>query len=257
MELGLHGKVAAITGGSEGIGRATALRFVKEGVKVALCARRGEVLGAFAEELRNLGGEALPVVADASVPGEMERFIAETVRHYGRIDILVNNAGSTAQGPFEKADDAIWQYDLSVKLLAQVRAARAAVPHMKKQGDGRIVNISMAGAKQPHAASFPTSVSRAAGLAFTKALSQEVARDGIRVNAIGLGWIKSRQQQRRAEIAGLSVEEHYRNLSPNVPLRRLGEPDEVAAVIVFLASDAASYVTGTCINVDGGHSGVL
>lgn len=257
MELGLRGKVAAITGGSEGIGRATALRFVKEGVKVALCARRGEVLGAFAEELRNLGGEALPVVADASVPGEMERFIAETVRHYGRIDILVNNAGSTAQGPFEKADDAIWQYDLNVKLLAQVRAARAAVPHMKKQGDGRIVNISMAGAKQPHAASFPTSVSRAAGLAFTKALSQEVARDGIRVNAIGLGWIKSRQQQRRAEIAGLSVEEHYRNLSPNVPLRRLGEPDEVAAVIVFLASDAASYVTGTCINVDGGHSGVL
>lgn len=257
MELGLRGRVAAITGGSEGIGRATALRFVKEGVRVALCARRGDVLDAFAGELRNLGGEALPVVADASVPGEMERFIAETVRHYGRIDILVNNAGSTAQGPFEKADDALWQYDLSVKLLAQVRAARAAVPHMKKQGDGRIVNISMAGAKQPHAASFPTSVSRAAGLAFTKALSQEVARDGIRVNAIGLGWIKSRQQQRRAEIAGLSVEEHYRNLSPNVPLRRLGEPDEVAAVIVFLASDAASYVTGTCINVDGGHSGVL
>lgn len=257
MELGLRGKVAAITGGSEGIGRATALRFVKEGVRVALCARRGDVLGAFAEELRNLGGEALPIAADASVPGEMERFIAETVRHYGRIDILVNNAGSTAQGPFEKADDAIWQYDLSVKLLAQVRAARAAVPHMKKQGDGRIVNISMAGAKQPHAASFPTSVSRAAGLAFTKALSQEVAGDGIRVNAIGLGWIKSRQQQRRAEIAGLSVEEHYRNLGSNVPLRRLGEPDEVAAVIVFLTSDAASYVTGTCINVDGGHSGVL
>lgn len=257
MELGLRGKVAAITGGSEGIGRATALRFVKEGARVALCARRGDVLGAFAEELRNLGGEALPIAADASVPGEMERFIAETVRHYGRIDILVNNAGSTAQGPFEKADDAIWQYDLSVKLLAQVRAARAAVPHMKKQGDGRIVNISMAGAKQPHAASFPTSVSRAAGLAFTKALSQEVAGDGIRVNAIGLGWIKSRQQQRRAEIAGLSVEEHYRNLGSNVPLRRLGEPDEVAAVIVFLTSDAASYVTGTCINVDGGHSGVL
>lgn len=257
MELGLRGKVAAITGGSEGIGRATALRFVREGVKVALCARRADVLSAFAAELRNLGAEALPVVADASVPGEMERFIEQTVQHFGRIDILVNNAGSTAQGPFEKADDAVWQYDLSVKLLAQVRAARAAIPHMKKQGDGRIVNISMAGAKQPHAASFPTSVSRAAGLAFTKALSQEVARDGIRVNAIGLGWIKSRQQERRAELAELSVEEHYQKLSPNVPLRRLGEPDEVAAVIVFLASDAASYVTGTCVNVDGGHSGVL
>ncbi len=257
MDLGLRGKVAAITGGSEGIGRATALRFVREGVKLALCARRSEVLNAFADELRALGGEVLALTVDASLPGEMERFIAETVRNYGRIDILVNNAGSTAQGPFEKADDAIWQYDLSVKLLAQVRSARAAIPHMKKQGDGRIINISMAGAKQPHAASFPTSVSRAAGLAFTKALSQEVAGDGIRVNAIGLGWIKSRQQERRAEIAGLSLEDHYKRLSPNVPVGRLGEPDEVAAVIVFLASDAASYVTGTCVNVDGGHSGVL
>jgi 3-oxoacyl-[acyl-carrier protein] reductase len=257
MELGLRGKVAAITGGSEGIGRATALRFVQEGVRLALCARRGDVLNAFARELRAFGGEVLPIAADASVPGEMERFIAETAAHYGRIDILVNNAGSTAQGPFLKAEDPVWKYDLSVKLMAQVRCARAAIPHMKKQGDGRIINISMAGAKQPHAASFPTSVSRAAGLAFTKGLSREVAGDGIRVNAIGLGWIKSRQQERRAEIAGLSLEEHYKKLSPNVPVGRLGEPDEVAAVIVFLASDAASYVTGSCVNVDGGHSGVL
>jgi 3-oxoacyl-[acyl-carrier protein] reductase len=257
MELGLRGKVAAITGGSEGIGRATALRFVQEGVRLALCARRSDVLNAFADELRSLGGEVLPLVADASKPGEMEYFITETVRQYGRIDILVNNAGSTAQGPFEEASDAIWQYDLSVKLLAQVRSARAAIPYMKKQGDGRIINISMAGAKQPHAASFPTSVSRAAGLAFTKALSKEVAADGIRVNAIGLGWIKSRQQERRAELAGLTVDAHYQKLGPSVPLQRLGEPDEVAAVIVFLASDAASYVTGTCVNVDGGHSGVL
>jgi NAD(P)-dependent dehydrogenase (short-subunit alcohol dehydrogenase family) len=257
MDLGLRGKVAAITGGSEGIGRATAIRFVEEGVKLALCARRSEVLNAFADELRALGGEVLALSVDASLPGEMERFIAATVSHYGRIDILVNNAGSTAQGPFLKAEDPVWHYDLSVKLMAQVRSARAAIPHMKKQGDGRIINISMAGAKQPHAASFPTSVSRAAGLAFTKGLSKEVAGDGIRVNAIGLGWIKSRQQERRAEIAGLTLEEHYNKLSPNVPLGRLGEPDEVAAVIVFLASDAASYVTGTCVNVDGGHSGVL
>lgn len=257
MELGLRGRVAAISGGSEGIGRATALRFVREGVKLALCARRVDVLEAFAAELRALGGEVLAVPADASKPGEMERFIAETVQHYGRIDILVNNAGSTAQGLFEKADDAMWEYDLSVKLMAQVRAARAAIPHMRRQGDGRIVNISMAGAKNPHAASFPTSVSRAAGLAFTKALSKEVAGDNIRVNVIGLGWIKSRQQQRRAEIAGITLDEHYARLAPNVPLGRLGDPDEVAAVIVFLASDAASYVTGSCVNVDGGHCGVL
>jgi NAD(P)-dependent dehydrogenase (short-subunit alcohol dehydrogenase family) len=257
LELGLRGKVVAISGGSEGIGRATALRFVAEGAKLALCARRAAVLDAFAAELKALGGDVLTVPADASKAGEMERFIAETVQRFGRIDVLVNNAGSTSQGPFEQADDAKWEYDLSVKLMAQVRAARAAIPHMRRQGGGSIVNISMAGAKTPHAASFPTSVSRAAGLAFTKGLSKEVAGDNIRVNAIGLGWIKSRQQEARAAQAGLSVEDHYRQLGPKVPLGRLGEPDEVAKVIVYLASDAASYVTGSCINVDGGNAGVL
>jgi NAD(P)-dependent dehydrogenase (short-subunit alcohol dehydrogenase family) len=257
VEFGLRGKVVAISGGSEGIGRATALRFVAEGAKLALCARRVDVLNAFAAELTAMGGDVLPVAADASKAGEMERFVDATVRRYGRIDILVNNAGSTSQGPFEQADDARWEYDLSVKLMGQVRAARAAIPHMRRQGGGSIVNISMAGAKQPHAASFPTSVSRAAGLAFTKGLSKEVAGDNIRVNAIALGWIKSRQQELRASQAGLSIEDHYNRLGPQVPLGRLGEPDEVARAIVFLASDAASYVTGSCINVDGGSSGVL
>ena len=250
-------KVAAITGGTEGIGRATVLKLVGEGAKVAFCARRREVLEAFAAELRAHGGDVLPVAADASLRGEMERFVEETVQRYGRIDILINNAGSTAQGPFDQADDATWAYDLDVKLMSQVRAARAAVPHMKRQGGGCIVNISMSGAKQPPAASFPTSVSRAAGLAFTKALSQEVAGDGIRVNAVALGWIKSRLQQIRADRAGITLEEHYRRLADKVPLGRLGEPEEAASVILFLASDAASYVTGACINVDGGHSGVL
>ena len=257
MDLGLHGKVAAITGGTEGIGRATVLRLVEEGAKVAFCARRTEVLEAFAAELRASGADVLAVAADASKPGEMEGFIDATVQRFGRVDILINNAGSTAQGPFDQADDATWRYDLDVKLMSQVRAARAAVPHMKRQGAGRIINIAMSGAKQPPAASFPTSVSRAAGLAFTKALSKEVAADGILVNAVALGWIKSRLQKIRADRAGITLDEHYRRLAERVPMARLGEPKEAAEVIVFLASDAASYVTGSCINVDGGHSGVL
>ena len=257
MNLGLENKVVAITGGTEGIGRATVIKLAQHGAKVAFCARRAEVLEAFASELRSSGADVLPVSSDASLRGEMERFVSEVVRHYGRIDVLINNAGSTAQGPFEQADDATWQYDLEVKLLAQVRAARAAIPHMKRQGRGSIVNVSMSGGKQPPAASFPTSVSRAAGLAFTKALSQEVAGDGIRVNVVALGWIKSRLQKIRAERAGISLDEHYARLAEKVPLGRLGEPDEAANVILFLASDAASYVTGTCVNVDGGHSGVL
>ena len=257
MQLGLKDRVVAITGGTEGIGRAAVIRLVDEGAKVAFCARRADVLDAFAAELRARGADVLAVTADASLPGEMERFIGETVARFGRIDVLINNAGSTAQGPFDQASDEVWRYDLEVKLMSQVRASRAAVPHMKRQGGGRIINIAMSGAKQPAAASFPTSVSRAAGLAFTKALSKEVAGDNILVNAVALGWIKSRLQKIRADRAGLTLDEHYLQLASRVPLGRLGEPEEAASVIVFLASDPASYVTGSCINVDGGHSGVL
>ena len=257
MELGLRGKVAAVTGGSEGIGRATVERLVQEGAKVALCARRAEVLNAFAEELRNNGADVLPIVADAAKPGDMERFIEETVRRYGRVDIVVNNAGGTGQEPFEKVEDAAWQRDIDVKVFAQIRTARAAVPHMKQQGGGRIINLNMVGAKAPFAGSFPTTISRAAGLALTKALSKEYAGDNILVNAVAVGKIKSKQQERRAARTGLSVDEHYSRTGKTVPLGRMGEAEEVANVIAFLASDAASYVTGCCINVDGGVSGVL
>ncbi|MGZ8203652.1 MAG: SDR family NAD(P)-dependent oxidoreductase [Burkholderiales bacterium] len=257
MELGLKGKVAAVTGGSEGIGRATVLRLVQEGARVALCARRADILNAFADELRKLDGDVLPIVADAAKPGDMERFIEETVRKYGRVDILVNNAGGTGQEPFEKADDAAWQKDIDIKVLAHIRSARAAVPYMKRQGGGRIINLNMVGAKQPFAGSFPTTISRAAGLALTKALSKEFAAENILVNAVAVGKIKSKQQERRAARQGIPVEQHYAATGKTVPLGRMGESEEVANVIAFLASDAASYVTGCCINVDGGMSGVL
>lgn len=257
MELGLKGKVAAVTGGSEGIGRATVERLVAEGVKVAFCARRGEILNAFAAELTKRGGDVLPIVADAIKPGDMERFIEETVKKFGRIDIVVNNAGGTGQDAFEKVDDDAWQRDIDVKVFAQIRTTRAAVPHMKKQGGGRIINLNMVGAKQPFAGSFPTTISRAAGLALTKALSKEYAPDNILVNAVAVGKIKSKQQERRAAKSGLSVADHYERTGKTVPLGRMGESEEVANVIAFLASDAASYVTGVCINVDGGISGVM
>jgi len=141
--------------------------------------------------------------------------------------------------------------------MAQVRTTRAAMPHMKKQGGGRIINLNMVGAKQPGAAQFPTTVSRAAGLALTKGLSKELAPFNILVNAVAVGKIKSMQQERRAARSGLSVQDHYDKTGKTVPIGRMGESEEVANVIAFLASDAASYVTGTCINVDGGLSGVL
>ena len=257
MELGLRGKVAAVTGGTEGIGKSTVERLVAEGVKVAFCARRPELIQAFAAELKKQGGDVLGVVADASKEGDMERFIEETVKHYGRLDIVVNNAGQTGQAAFDTVDDAAWQHDLNIKVFAQIRTARAAIPHLRKQGGGRIINLNMVGAKQPAAGTFPTTISRAAGLALTKALSKELAPHNILVNAVAVGKIKSMQQERRAARSNLSVEAHYAQTGKTVPLGRMGEAAEVANVIAFLASDAASYVTGTCVHVDGGISGAL
>ena len=257
MQLSLKGKVAAVTGGSEGIGKGIARALAQEGVDVAICARRAEVLEKTAGEIRKLGAEVLAVTADATSAGDMARFVGETVQRFGRIDILVNNAGATGQAAFDAVDDAAWQRDIDIKVMAHVRTSREVIPHMKRQGGGRIINLNMVAAKQPGAAQFPTTVSRAAGLALTKGLSKELAPFNILVNAVAVGKIKSMQQERSAKRAGLSVEEHYAKTGKTIPLGRMGEAEEVANVIAFLASDAASYITGTCINVDGGLSGVL
>jgi 3-oxoacyl-[acyl-carrier protein] reductase len=257
MELGLKGKVAAVTGGSDGIGKASALRLAQEGVRVAICARRADVLHAAAEDIRQQGGEVLEVVADVTSASDVARFIEQTASHFGRLDILVNNAGTANARHFEDADDALWHADLDLKLHAAIRTSRAAVPHMKRQKHGRIINLTTWGGKQPGARSLPTSVSRAAGIALTKAMSKDLAEHGILVNTVCVGSIKSGQQARAAERKGLAVEQFYAELGAHVPLRRVGEAAEVANVIVFLASDAASYVTGASINVDGGAAGVV
>ena len=190
MQLSLKGKVAAVTGGSEGIGRATALRLAELGAAVAICARRAEVLERTAGEIKKLGAEVLAVTGDATSAGDMARFFGDTVKRFGRIDILVNNAGATGQAAFDKVDDAAWQQDLDIKVMAHVRTAREVIPHMKRQGGGRIINLNMVAAKQPGAAQFPTTVSRAAGLALTKGLSKELAPCNILVNAVAVGKIK-------------------------------------------------------------------
>ena len=257
MELGLKGKVAAITGGSEGIGKATAMRLALEGAKVAIFARRENVLNAVAEEIRKAGGDVLTVSGDASKAEDLDRFIKATVQRFGRLDILVNNAGTSNAKAFDTVDDQVWKDDLELKLFGAIRGARLAIPLMKSQGGGRIINITMIGAKQPGAKSVPTSVSRAAGQALTKALSKECAEFNILVNTVAVGRIKSGQQERSAARQGISVEEHYARVGKAVPLGRIGEAEEAANVITFLASSAASYVTGTCVNVDGGVSNVL
>ena len=194
MELGLTGKVAIITGGSEGIGKGIALRLCEEGAKVSICGRREDVLTSAAEEIRTqTGGEVLTVRADVTKPETLENFIGQTATHFGKIDILVNNAGRSAGGDFETMSDEAWYDDLDLKLMGAVRCARLVIPHMKNNGSGRIINITHPGGKQPSAGSCPTSVSRAAGIALTKALSKELLPHKILVNTVCLTSIKSAQ----------------------------------------------------------------
>jgi 3-oxoacyl-[acyl-carrier protein] reductase len=257
MDLGLGGKVAIVTGGSEGIGRATAIRLAAEGAKVAICARRQGPLDEVAATIRAAGGEVTAVSVDVMSAEALKAFIDGVAAKYGRIDILVNNAGTSISKHFSEIDDATWHLDLELKLMGAVRGCRAVIPYMQKQGGGRIVNITTIGGKQPRPSSTPTSVTRAAGLALTKALSKDYAKDNILVNTVCIGLIKSGQHEKRADKAGTPREVYYADKAKaaGIPLGRFGEAAEAANVIAFLASDAASYVTGSSVNLDGGTSG--
>jgi len=257
MELGLKGKVAVITGSTEGIGKATAIRLAKEGAKVAICARNQDKLDRTAAEITQAGGDVFAVAADISKAADIEKLMAAVIARFGHIDILVNNAGTSIRGKFLEVDDQTWSRDLELKLFGAIRCSRIALPHMKKQGGGRIINITTAGAKQPGAESMPTTVSRAAGLALTKALSKEFAGANILVNTVCIGKIKSGQHERRYTKEGISADDYYGRMAKDIPLKRVGEAEEVANVIAFFASDAASYVTGSSLNLDGGISGVF
>jgi NAD(P)-dependent dehydrogenase (short-subunit alcohol dehydrogenase family) len=257
MNLELTGKVALVTGGTQGIGRATALRLAQEGASVVIAARGQPGLDAVAADIRAGGGKVAALRADVAKAEDCERMVAESIAAFGRLDILVNNAGTSSTGEFESVTDDIWREDLELKLFGAIRLARLAIPHMKAQGGGRIINITTIGAKQPRAKSMPTTVTRAAGLALTKALSREYAAHNILVNTVSIGLIRSAQQDAKAAKANLTPEEWYQKLGADVPLGRVGLPEEVASVIAFLASGAASFVTGSSINLDGGASGVF
>jgi 3-oxoacyl-[acyl-carrier protein] reductase len=262
MDLGLKGKVAIITGGSEGIGRAAAQSLGREGASVVICARRADVLMKTAQDVAEAtGAEIVPVVADVTNPENVERLVQTAIDRFGRLDVLVNNAGTSAAGPFESVTDEAWQSDLDLKLFGAIRATRAAIPHLRTAGGGSIVNVLNIGAKQPGARSVPTSVSRAAGMALMKALSKELAGDNIRVNAINIGLIKSGQNQRRWESMGRpgTLDEFYAESAKQmgIPLGRVGEADEVGDLIAFLCSSRGTYISGVSINMDGGTSAVV
>lgn len=262
MDLGLQGKVALVTGGSKGIGLATAIRLAREGAEVAICARDEAQLQLAASRIAEAAGAAagvLYVAADVRRQEDCERAVAATVERFGRLDILVNNAGTSAAGPFEAVTPDAWQQDLDLKLFGAIHCSRAAVPHMRKAGGGSIVNVTASFAKTPGASSLPTSVSRAAGMALTKAMSRDLGPDRIRVNTVCIGLIRSDQIEKmwRRAAPDLTWEQFAADPRHDVPLGRIGDTEEAANVIAFLASSAASYVTGTSVNIDGGKGAAL
>ncbi|HLL05112.1 MAG TPA: SDR family oxidoreductase [Myxococcaceae bacterium] len=259
MDLELAGKVVLVTGGSEGLGAAVCHRLAWEGARVALCARNVKKLEATAATLRAQGGEVLALPADVSRAEELERFVRAAQERWGRVDALVNNAGSASARPFGSITDAEWEQDLELKLFGAVRAVRLAVPGLKAAGGGAIVNVLSIKAREPGKNTMPSSVSRAAGLALTKALSKELGPEGIRVNAVLVGMIESGQWARRAETAGKPPAELYAQMSRDagVPLGRIGRAEEFADVVAFLVSPRASYVNGAAIPVDGGLSSAM
>ncbi len=255
MDIRLDGRSALITGGSQGIGRAIAARFAASGANVAIVARRAEVLEETRAALqKGILGRVVAIAADVSTAEGCERAYAEAADAFPHIDILVNNAGTSRRGDFEMIDDATWQADLDLKLFGAIRLCRLALPTMKARRWGRVINVLAIGAKAPQPSSVPTSVSRAAGMALTKALAGEYAAHNVLVNALLVGKVRSNQWERRAEARNADLEDIYAELGRQLPMGRVGTAEEFAAAACFLASDAAGYISGTAINVDGAAS---
>jgi len=264
MDTNVTGRVALITGASLGLGLAMGKALYKNGAKVALLARRPEPLTEAEAEVRaesmdHPGGDVAGFTCDVGDAADVAATHAAVVERFGAVDILINNAGKASAMPFMQTTEADWQEDIDLKLMAAVRLTQLVWPAMLEAGRGRIINVLNTAAKAPPPNSAPTSVTRAAGMALTKVLAGEGASAGILVNAMLIGYIKSDQIRRLHESTGSndSLEEFIEKAGARLPMGRMGEPEEVANLALFLASDAASYITGCAINMDGGVAKVV
>ncbi len=262
MDLGLRGKVALITGGSKGIGRAVATGLAREGARVAICARRPELLERAANEIAQATrAEVLPVPGDMSKPGDADRVVAAVVSRFGRIDILVNNAGAAPGGVLLNLTEEDWALAMQLKFLGYVRCCKAVVPHMLKQGGGRIVSIVGNDGVKPAYWELTASAANAAGLAAIQALAEQYGKHNIRINAINPGPVSTERWdglvRAYARDKDLPLDEAARRGVASIPLGRICTPEEVADVAVFVASDRASFMNGASITLDGGQRKAL
>lgn len=258
MDLGLRGRVALVAAASRGLGKAVALELAREGADVAICARGREQLRRTAEEIAaETGARLLAIVADVTVARDVTNLVTTVAEQFGRLDILVNNAGGPPPGPFLSFSDDDWRRAIELNLISTVRLTRAAVPIMRANRWGRIINITSVAVKQPIPDLVLSNAARSAVIGLAKTLALELAPDGITVNSVCPGFTLTERVQQLAESLaereGKTVAEVLAGYERQIPMGRMGRPEELAALVAFLASERAAYITGTAIQVDGGY----
>ena len=256
MELGLHGRVALVTGGSKGIGQASALGLAHEGADVAICARGQELLERVAAEMaQQTGRRILPIVADLNREEDAQRFVQTAARHFGRLDILVNCAGSSPGGTLQHLSEQDWMLSLNLKFMGYVRTTKVAIPYMQERRWGRIINVIGNDGIKPIYFELTPGAANAAGINFTLAIAEELAPYGITVNAVNPGPVDTERWwglvRTMAREKGISEDEASLRAIRSIPIGRLCSTEEVANMVVFLASERASFVTGAAISLDG------
>jgi 3-oxoacyl-[acyl-carrier protein] reductase len=257
MDLGIRGKVALVAAASRGLGRAIAFELAREGAKVVMCARRREVLEAACGEIvQATGAEVHPVVADVSVRDQISLVASEAAAKFGQVDILVTNAGGPPAGPFESHAWDVWERAVHLTLRSAVELTRAVLPGMRARRWGRVVHVTSIAVKQPVDNLMLSNSIRSAVTGFSRTLANEVAADGVTVNCVLPGYTRTERVEELADAnaakEGLTRRDVLARFEREIPMKRLGESDELAAMAVFLASERASYITGQSIVVDGG-----
>lgn len=262
MDLGLAGKVVLVAASSKGLGRACALRFAQEGASVVVSARSADELTETAETIRSdTDARVLEVPADMSKPDDIEHLVDRTVEEFGGLDIVVANAGGPPPGGVHDFEDQAYVDAINTNTLGSIRLIRAAIPHLEARGGGSVITITSGGVKQPIDNLLLSNTARPGVVGFVKSIATELGPKNIRVNNVGPGMTNTdriqettRRAIERAEQEGRTAEDAMRDLAAPIPLNRIGDPEEFANVVVFLASPAASYVTGTTVVVDGGRA---